>query len=84
MQLLPCTPPVELLINSSKLRAVFSAEQLKQLVPPQLEDAARARPRTRGAAVLEVEGAGDIRHVINVTKDEEIRANCISAGSTLS
>ena len=39
--------------------------------------------RTRGAAVLEVQGVGDIRYVINLTKDKEIRANCIGAGAAL-
>jgi len=74
-------PPVELLINSSKLRAVFSGEHLKQLVPPPLESAARMRTR-RGAAVTDVQGVGDIKHLMNATKDEEIRATCV-AGSSL-
>ena len=73
-------PPVELLFNSCKLRGVFSAEKFKALVPPALEGAGRTR--TRGAAVRELQGVSEVRHLLAQETDDDVRHVCVQAGAT--
>lgn len=73
-------PPVELLFNSCKLRGVFSAEKFKALVPPALEGAGRTR--TRGAAVRELQGVSEVRHLLAQETDDDVRHACVQAGAT--
>ena len=78
----PGAPPAALLFNSSKLRRVFTHTQFKAPMPPALEGAGRIR-RTRGAVLRQVEGVGEVRHLLCPNKDSEIRHACVQAGSVL-
>ena len=51
-------------------------------MPPALEGAGRIR-RTRGAVLRQVEGVGEVRHLLCPNKDSEIRHACVQAGSVL-
>jgi hypothetical protein len=79
----PGAPPAALLLNSSKLRGVFTATHFKALMPPALEGAGRVKRSKRGAAVREVEGVGEVRQLLCPNKDSEIRHACVQAGSVL-
>ena len=52
-------------------------------MPPALDGAARVRRSKRGAAVREVEGVGEVRHLLCPNKDSENRHACVQAGSVL-
>ncbi len=54
-------PPVDMLINSSELRAADF--KLKEVLSPTLETVARGGMRTRGAGVRSLEGMGPKRFV---------------------
>ena len=68
----PDQPPVAMIINSSELRA--AGFTLKELLPPELEQAARAR--TRGAGLRQLQGMGPTRFVLQVDTDTEFRSRC--------
>ena len=71
-------PPVEMLINSIKLRAVFGVEDFKQVLPPGMQTHART-----GAGVQQLAGVGKIRYILQESRDESARDACIAAGSVL-
>ena len=71
-----------MLVNSSKLRGVFSAQKCKALMPPALERAGRAR--TRGAALRKLEGVDELQYLFSPEMDSVVRDNCLSAGAVLS
>lgn len=71
-------PPVAMLFNSIKLRAVFGAEDFRQVLP--LGTQTRART---GARVQQLEGVGKIRYILQESRDETARDACIAAGSVL-
>ena len=63
-----------MIINSSELRAAgFS---LRELLPPELEAAARGGMRTRGAGLRELQGMGPTRFVLSADDDNEHRSRC--------
>ena len=72
-----------MLINSSKLRAVFGVSDFKQIMPPALDLGVARRTRSVGAGVREVAGMGAARYVLSVNKDEEARNASIQADSVL-
>ena len=67
-------PPVAMLVNSSEVRA--AGFKLKEVLPPQLEAAARGGRRTRGAGLRQLEGMGPTRFVLSVDDDTEFRSRC--------
>ena len=69
----PGAPPVAMLINSSKLRGVFGAEQFKRTEPLALDLGVAGRTRAHGAAVRVLEGVGEARYVLNSDTDCENR-----------
>ncbi len=66
--------PVTMIVNSSELRA--AGFDLKEVLPLQLETAARGSRRTRGAALKEIYGMGTRRYVLSVDNDNEFRSRC--------
>lgn len=68
-------PPVALLFNSNKLRGVFGVDKFKQL--------GRSGMRTRGAGVVELQGAGETRFVLDSENDSSMRDECVRCGSVL-
>ena len=71
----PATP-VEMIINSSELRGV--GFKLTEVLPPELEGAARrrTRTRTRGAGVARLEGVAPSQYVLKSSDDNDLRALC--------
>ena len=68
----PEAPPVEMIINSSELRAAgFS---LREVLPPTLESLARVR--TRGAGIRQLQGMGPTTFVLHVDTDSDFRSRC--------
>ena len=80
---MPGALPVALLVNSSKLRAVFGTEKFKKVNPPPLDLGLAGGARTR-ARVQTLEGVtqdlDDIRYVLHPETDEAARDACIAAG----
>ena len=72
-----------MLINSSKLRAVFGVTDFKQIMPPAIDLGVARQTRSVGAGVREVAGMGATRYVLSINKDEEARNASIQAGSVL-
>lgn len=70
----PNQPPVAMIINSSELRA--AGFKLRELLPVELEAAARAGVRTRGAGLRQLEGMGPTRFLLDVDDDNEFRMRC--------
>ena len=66
--------PVAIIVNSSELRA--AGFDLREVLPLQLEAAARGARRTRGAALKEIHGMGTRRYVLSVDNDNEFRSRC--------
>ena len=66
--------PVAMIINSSELRA--AGFRLKEVLPQQLESAARGGMRTRGAGLRRLQGMGPQRFLLNVDDDTEFRSRC--------
>jgi hypothetical protein len=66
--------PVAMIVNSSELRA--AGFDLREVLPLQLEAAARGARRTRGAALKEIHGMGTRRYVLSVDNDNEFRSRC--------
>jgi hypothetical protein len=64
----------QLNINSSELRA--TGFDLREVIPLQLEVAARGGQRTRGAALKQIHGMGTRRYVLSVDNDSEFRSRC--------
>ena len=67
-------PPVAMLVNSSELRA--AGFKLKELLPPELEAAARSGRCTRGAGLRQLQGMGPTRFLLAVDDDNEFRSRC--------
>jgi len=63
-----------MIINSSELRG--AGFNLREVLPPEVEAAARGRRRTRGAGHLRLEGMGRKRYVLSVGVDTELRSRC--------
>ena len=61
-----------MIVNSSELRA--AGFKLKEVLPLQLEAAARGGLRTRGAGLRSLEGMGPKRFVLSVDDDTEFRS----------
>ena len=79
----PGSPPVALLINSSKLRAVFGVEEFKEIVAPSLDLPVASRTRGgSGAGVRELDGEPN-RFVLRPSADERARDACVAAGAQL-
>ena len=64
-----------MLFNSIKLRAVFGIEDFKEVMPLGMQ--------TRGARVLQLQGVGVTRYILQESRDETARDACIAAGSVL-
>ncbi len=62
------------LVNSSELRA--AGFDLREVIPLQLEAAARGGQRTRGAALKQIHSMGIRRYVLSVDNDNEFRSRC--------
>ena len=67
-------PPVAMLVNSSEVRA--AGFKLKEVLPLELEAAARSGRRTRGAGLRQLQGMGPTRFVLAVDDDNEFRSRC--------
>ena len=70
----PNQPPLAMIINSSELRA--AGFKLRELLPAQLEAAARAGRCTRGAGLRQLQGMGPTRFVLAVDDDSDFRSRC--------
>ena len=75
----PDAPPAELIVNSSELRGVCSVgseprSELQKVLPPAFQGPVASR--TRRAAVLEAEGAGDATFVLRSDIDNTWRERC--------
>ncbi len=67
--------PVAMIVNSSELRT--AGFDLREVIPLQLETAARGgQRRTRGAALKQIHGIGTRRYVLSVDNDSEFRSRC--------
>ncbi len=67
-------PPAPMIINSSELRG--AGFNLQEVIPPELESAARLGRRTRGAGLRQLEGVGRKRFVLSSDDDNELRSRC--------
>ena len=74
-------PPVEMLINSIKLCAVFL--ELKTSNRSCLQVCKRVHTQATGAVVQQLAGVGKIRYILQESRDESARDACIAAGSVL-
>ena len=79
-------PPVAMIINSCKLRAVFGVDKFKKVTPPPLDISVMGRTRGRSSArVREVQGItqdlDQIRYVFHPEVDEAARDACVAAGA---
>ena len=78
-------PPVAMLVNSCKVRAVFGAEKFKKATPPPLDLGVAGRTRGGGARVRQLQGVEQdvdlIRYVFNPETDEQARDRCIACGA---
>ncbi len=63
-----------MIVNSSELRA--AGFDPREVLPLQLEAAARGSRRTRGAALKPIHGMGTRRYVLSVDNDNEFRSRC--------
>jgi hypothetical protein len=66
--------PVAMIVNSSELRA--TGFDLREVLPLQLETAARGGQCTRGAALKQIHGMGTKMYVLSVDNDSEFRSRC--------
>ncbi len=66
--------PVAMIVNSSELRA--AGFDLREVLPLQLEAAARGSRRTRGESLKQIHGMGTRRYVLSVDNDNEFRSRC--------
>ena len=64
--------PVAMIVNSSELCA--AGFDLREVIPLQLEAAARGARCTRGAALKQIHGMGTWRYVLSVDNDNEFRS----------
>ena len=63
-----------MIINSSELRG--AGFNLQEVIPPELESAARLGRRTRGAVLRQLEGVGRKMVVLLADDDNELRSRC--------
>jgi hypothetical protein len=63
-----------MIVNSSELRA--AGFDLREVLPLQLEVAARGVRRTRDAALKQIHDMGTRRYVLSVDNDNEFRSRC--------
>jgi hypothetical protein len=66
--------PVAMIVNSSELRG--AGFDLREVLPLQLEAAARGALRTRGAVLKKIHVMGTRRYVLSVDNDNEFRSRC--------
>ncbi len=68
--------PVAMIVNTSELRS--AGFDLRNVIPLQLEAAARGARRTRGTALKQIHGMGTRRYVLSVDtdNDNEFRSRC--------
>ena len=52
------------------------ALNLKEVLPPELEAAARGGKRTRGAGLVRLEGMGRKRYILSPDVDTDLRSKC--------
>ena len=78
-------PPVAMIINSCKVRAVFGVEKFMKVTPPPLDLGVAGCTRGRGARVRQLAGVEQdldlIRYVFNPETDEQARDRCIACGA---
>ena len=77
----PNAQPAFMIVNSSEVRGVATLgreprAQLQEILPPELEEAARISGRTRGAAMRQVEGAGPRKYRLREDIDNLRRERC--------
>ena len=77
-------PPVAMLINSCKVRAIFGPEKFKKVTPPPLELGVAGGTRS-GARVRQLEGVEQdldkIRYVLHLEMDVIARDACVACGA---
>ncbi len=66
--------PVAMIVNSSELCA--AGFDLREVIPLELEAAARGGQSTCGAALNQIHGMGTRRYVLSVDNDNEFRSRC--------
>jgi hypothetical protein len=66
--------PVAMIVNSSELYA--AGFDLREVIPLQLEAAARGGQRTRGSVLKQIHGMGTRRYVLSVDNENEFRSRC--------
>jgi hypothetical protein len=66
--------PVTMIVNSSELCA--TGFDLREVIPLELETAARGGQRTCGADLKQIHGMGTRRYVLSVDNDNEFRSRC--------
>ena len=71
-----------MLINSSKLRAVFGVEEFKEIIAPALDIPVAAGTRRGGAGVSQL-GGKPSHFVLQEAADERARDACVAAGAML-
>ena len=67
-------PPAAMIINSSELHG--AGFNLKELLPPELEAAARGGKLTPGAGLVRLEGMGRKRYILSPDVDTDLRSKC--------
>ena len=63
-----------MIVNSSQLCA--TGFDLREVIPLQLDVAARGGQRMSGAALKQIHGLGTRRYVLSVDNDNEFRSRC--------
>jgi hypothetical protein len=63
-----------MIVNSSELRA--AGYDLREVLPLQLEAAARGVRSTRGVVLKQIHDMGTRRYVLSVDKDNDFRSQC--------
>jgi hypothetical protein len=66
--------PVAMIVNSSELRD--AGFDLREVIPLQLEAAARGGRRTRDTTLKQIHGMGTSWYVLCVDNDNEFRSRC--------
>ena len=60
---------------------MFGVDKFKRLLPPVLNIGPSRR--ARGAGVMQLQGAGETRSVLDSEKDSSMRDECVRCGSVL-
>ena len=65
---------VAMIVNSSEMYT--TGFDLREVIPLQLEAAARGDRRTLGAVLKQIHGMGTRRYVLSLNNDNEFRSRC--------